>query len=69
MISGEGKYRVKSACLIIFIFIAAFLPGCSGCSKSGLWVVENQLPPWAVRTLHNMGISTKGLFNIQEGQN
>jgi endonuclease YncB( thermonuclease family)/predicted aspartyl protease len=38
-------------------------------SKSGLWVVDNQLPPWAVRTLHNKGISTKNLFNIKEGQN
>jgi len=38
-------------------------------SKSGLWVINNQIPPWTVRTLHNKGISTKGYFNIQEGQN
>jgi micrococcal nuclease len=38
-------------------------------SKSGLWVVENQLPPWVVRRLHNKGISTKDLFSIKESQN
>jgi hypothetical protein len=36
MILKDTKNRINSTCLIIFIFIAALLSDCSGCSKSGM---------------------------------
>ncbi len=36
--------------------------------KKGLWIDKNPMAPWDNRSLHRQGVSTKGLFEIQEGQ-
>ena len=37
-------------------------------ARRGLWYDENPMAPWENRKLHRQGISTKGSFNIQPGQ-
>jgi endonuclease YncB( thermonuclease family) len=38
-------------------------------AKIGIWSIENLMPPWINRTLHQNGISTKDSFNIESHNN
>jgi len=42
MILRDTRNRINSTCLMIFIFIASLLSGCSGCSKSGMIKTNNE---------------------------
>lgn len=37
-------------------------------AKAGIWSVDNPMPPWRNRALHNSGVSTVDSFAIVEGQ-